>query len=210
MPLPLLPLVIASLVAAAYHQTSKSPKSVPKGTLTPERQMIFHTAMNEMREPESLRKLATVYRDQGLPAHADQLEKRAKLRELPDDVKKARREAYRKAMTSQNPDGIRQVARVFESTGATGAAEKLREYADGLPPLASTADKSVTAIPVTPAPMPPPAVHGEPYGSDGDKDLDPNDADIDPATLTESEPVADPTDEEDEEEEEEEPTTGEE
>lgn len=205
MPLPLLPLVIASLVAAAYHQTSKT-KTVPKGTLTPERQMLFHTAMNETKDAETLRKLSAVYREQGLPVHADQLEKRAKLRELPEETKRARREVYRKAMTSQNPTGVFMVAKTFEQAGATGAAENLRKYAKGLPLVQNGQDKSAVAIPVIPAPM---QANGECKGAehsdvanfdidsimeseemdDLDEEDDGDDETVSEDTLTESEEV---------------------
>jgi len=147
MPIPLFPLVVASLVAAAYHQNSK--KAGPeKGVLTPERQLVFETAINELKEPDKLRKLAVIFKEQGLPGQADLLEKRAKLRELPHETKVARRDIFRKAMGSQDPVAVRKLADVFEHQGATGAAGELRKYAISL--------TAVPAVNVTaPIPKPP-------------------------------------------------------
>lgn len=131
MPLPLLPMVIATLAAGAYHASSK--KEIPnKGVVTPERALIFQTALNELKDPAKLNKLAEVYRKQGLEAHAEMLEKRAKLRSLPEETKQARRQAFKKAMSSDDPAKVKMIAEVFEKEGATGAASALREYAASL------------------------------------------------------------------------------
>lgn len=157
MPLPLLPLVVGSLVAAAYHKTYQTGKGPPKGVLTPERQMIFETAIKEMREPEKLRILAKTYREQGLPAQADMLEKRANLRALPKEVTQARRTAYKRAMKSTNVNAIRGLANAYEREGATGAAQSLREYAASIPSSATPAEViPVQASPPPAAPSPPP------------------------------------------------------
>lgn len=138
MPLPLLPLAIATLAAGAFAANSKK-ESPSKGVVTPERALIFEAALNELKEPEKLRKLAKVFRDEGLPAQADLLEKRAKLRELPEETKKMRKEVFRKGMSSQDPVAVKKLADVFESEGATGAAFALREYASSLTPPAKSA-----------------------------------------------------------------------
>ena len=131
MALPLLPLAIATLVGGAFY-ASKPKESPGKGVVTPERALIFETALNEMKDADKLRKLAKVFRDEGLPAQAELLEKRAKLRELPPEVKEARRAAYKKGMASQDPVAVRSLADTFDKEGATGAAASLRKYADSL------------------------------------------------------------------------------
>lgn len=175
MPLPFFPLVIAGLVAGAYHQTRKS---VPdKGVLTPTRALVYEQALNLMKEPDKLRKLAEAFRNEGLPAQAEMLEKRAKLRELPPETKAARKDVFRKGMTSQDPAAVMQLANVFESEGATGAAATLRKYASGLkPPLPVNVPPPTPAatVPVTiqvdPIPVPPkqddpnPTPHEAPHG----------------------------------------------
>jgi len=144
MPLPLMPIVIASLIAGAYHQSTKKPPPL-RGKVTPERALIFETALNELKDPEKLKKLAEVYKKEGLDAHAELLEKRAKLRELPPEVKSARRDAFKKAMASTDPVKVKYLAEAFEKEGATGAASSLREYAESL-------DKAPkTAVPAAPA-----------------------------------------------------------
>jgi len=148
MPFPLLPLAVASMVAAAYHQTSK-PSA--KGVMTPTRQYIFEAAMNSTKDPVSLRKLASTFREEGLSGPAEILEKRAKLRELSPETKAARKAVYKKAMASTDAVAIRSVADAFEREGATGAAASLREYAASLPP--APAPSPASAAPVAPIPI---------------------------------------------------------
>ena len=122
----LLPVAVAALVGTAFVMAKKP----APGVMTPDRQSILDTALTSKDiEPVKLRALAKVFADNGLPLQADLLEKRAKLRELPSDVKEARKAAFRAAMESTNPAGIRVVADAFEKEGATGAAAALRTRA---------------------------------------------------------------------------------
>jgi hypothetical protein len=122
----LLPVAVALLAGTAYVM-SKKPEP---GVMNPNRQAVLDTALTSKDiEPAQLRALAKVFTDNGLPLQADLLEKRAKLRELPPDVKEARKAAFRTAMESTNADGIRVVADAFEKEGATGAATALRKRA---------------------------------------------------------------------------------
>lgn len=129
-----LPLAIAALAGTAYVVATQ-PK---KGTMTPERQSILDTALSSTAEPDKLRALAKVFRDEGLPLQADLLEKRAALRELPPDVKEGRKAAFRAGMASKNADAIRALANEFEKEGATGAAAALRTQAFNLEHPAAT------------------------------------------------------------------------
>lgn len=126
-------LLLGGLVAGGYYAKVQHDKKVPpKGELTPERQVIFETALNEVKDPAKLRALAKAFREQGLTREADILEKRASLRDLPPDVKEARRDAYRKGMDSKDPLAVDNLANAFEKEGATGAAEALRKQAEAL------------------------------------------------------------------------------
>lgn len=126
-------LAFAGLTALAYGaKRYRDKKSTFHGELTPERQVVYETAMNQVAEAEKLRALADVYDKQGLHGHAEMLRKRANLRELPKDLKEARREVFRKAMASKNKEAVRQVAEAFLNEGATGAAEALYKYSEGL------------------------------------------------------------------------------
>lgn len=146
MPLPLLPIVVSLLGAAAYHQASR--KKLEKGVLTPERQMIYDTAMKDVRDSEKLRNLAKTFREQGLPTHADMLEKRANLRDMPKHVKQERRDIFKMAMKSSNANAVRTLANAFEKQGAAGSAASLREYAASIPVKAAT----TAPIPIQPIP----------------------------------------------------------
>lgn len=134
MPLPLLPIVVISLCGLAYHKKATSEKGPGKGVLTAERQTAYETAIKECTDAGKLRTLAQVFRDQGLSVQADMLEKRAALRDMPKEVKEARRKVYKKAMASTNPDAIRNLAIAYEREGCYGAAANLRKYAASLPP----------------------------------------------------------------------------
>lgn len=159
MPLPLLPIVVVCLGAAAYHKTS-SRKGPGKGVLTPERQHFFEFAIKECKDPEKLRSLAKTYREQGLAMHADMLEKRANLRAIPEDKKKERRAIFKRAMKSTDINAIRNLANAYEREGCTGAAKELRDYAASLPVVAPAEVKPVVPVP-PPQPQPPVEAHGE-------------------------------------------------
>lgn len=125
----LVPVAIATLTAAAYvAQSRRKPKEI-SAKARAERRVIFETLINEVKDPEVLRQFADAFRHEGNPVEADMLLKRAQLRELPPDVKNARRDAFKKGMASKDPVAIRKLADAFEQTGATGAAGALRDAA---------------------------------------------------------------------------------
>jgi len=132
--LPLLPLAVVLLGGGAYYSTVKKESPI-HGKITQERALVFETALNEVKDPKKLKTLAESFRKEGLNVQADLLEKRAKLRELPQKVKDERRAVFRKAMSSTNPNAVKQVASVYEKEGATGAANALRKYADSISKL---------------------------------------------------------------------------
>lgn len=123
--LPMLPVLLATGIGAALFLKK------PKG-MTPARQQVYQSALDGERDPNKLRALAASFRAEGLNDEATMLEKRARLRELPDSIKEARREAFKMAMNSKDKAGVLNMARAYRTEGATGAAEKLEEYAQGL------------------------------------------------------------------------------
>lgn len=126
-------LLLGGLIAGGYYAKVQADKNTPpKGEMTPERQVVFETALDQVQEPAKLIALAKAFREQGLEKQADILEKRAKLRGLPPEVKEGRREAYRKGMDAKDPVAVDYLASVFEKEGATGAAESLRKHAASL------------------------------------------------------------------------------
>lgn len=180
MPLPFLPIFVGSLVVVAFHRDSLQKKKGPgKGVLTPQRQSIYELAIKEVKDPVKLRELAKYYRDQELPAQADMLEKRASLRELPESVKAARKDAYRRAMKSQNKNEILKLAIAYERQGATGAAQSLREHASTLPDVPA----EIFAVQAAPPPSPPPPVESEIEVTAQSEDVPPTEA------FTEEEPT---------------------
>lgn len=120
--------LLVGLTGLATWKASRRPPKV----MSPERQRIYESALTTLKEPMKLRELAKVYRKEGFPAEADVLEKRAALRELPQDVKAKRVEVFKKAVNSTNPEAIKAVANAFAGEGCYGAACRLHEHAESL------------------------------------------------------------------------------
>lgn len=127
MPPFLLPLLV--VIGGAAFLMAKKPAAK---TMTPERQMLFQRIIASERDPAKLRSFAGEFRKEGLSFQADFLDKRAKLRELPPQVKAQRRAAFKAAMSSKDKAKVLALADMYEKEASTGAAEKLREYAKGL------------------------------------------------------------------------------
>lgn len=107
-------------------------KPAAKKALTNQQLEIFHRAMKTLTDEKKLKELADSYKKQGFGNEANMLMKKAALRKLPDAQKKARREAYRKAMKSKDKLGVLKLASEFEKAGAWGAADSLKKYSLGL------------------------------------------------------------------------------
>lgn len=126
------PLLIPAIAVAGLAGAATLVASKRKSGMTPERERIYMNALQNLKEPEKLRALATAFEKEGLQKEADLLFKRAGLRELPNEVKAARRVVFKNAMSSMNGEEVRKVASAFRTQGAIGAAAALEEYADGL------------------------------------------------------------------------------
>lgn len=107
-------------------------KGRQKGCMTPERQKIYEAALKDLKDPAKLKVLADSFAKEGCIQQANMLYKRAGLRELPPEVHKARKQVFKAAQKSTNPQGVEAVATAFEGEGATGAAEALRIHAAAL------------------------------------------------------------------------------
>ena len=155
-PFPWLAAAVGALALGAVIRSTDKVKKMPaKGEKDTEREVMFLTAMKHLEEPSKLRALAEQFALQGLTSPrygghddwAEMLRRRATYIELPQDVKKARRDAFRKGMSSLNKAGVLTLAGMFRDQGAWIAADKLEEHAKGLPdtPL----DMSKVAAPAT-------------------------------------------------------------
>lgn len=120
---------VGALVGGGVAHVSGDPQ---RGVMTPKRKLIYAQAMATIKDPAELRKLAAAFHGEGLHGEGQMLQKRAALRELPDDTKDKRRAAFRKAMASDNADVIAQIAAAFETEGAIDAAKTLRDHADAV------------------------------------------------------------------------------
>jgi hypothetical protein len=120
---------VGAIVGGSIAHASGDPN---RGVMTPKRKVIFERAMESIKDPAELEKLASAFAGEGLPGEATMLRKRAKLRELPKETKDKRRMAFRKAMASDDADLILKLALAFEGEGAIDAAKTLREHADAV------------------------------------------------------------------------------
>ena len=124
-----IPVAVGTLAVANYIRRPKD-----YGTMTAERTSLFNAAISgALKDPDKLDTLATAFEGQGLFEQAKLLRQRAKLRRLPEDTQKARRDVFRKAMLSKNKQAILTLAAAYDAEGCTGAAMRLREKASGLP-----------------------------------------------------------------------------
>jgi hypothetical protein len=123
---PLIPIVLGAGALFAYKKAKK------KTGMTPERKKVFEAAIKNLEDPKKLRALAATFDKEGLKAAGDELRKRAKLREMPPKKKEQRRQAYKKGMSSSNPEAVNKLATAFQAEGAYGAAQNLRDYSKGI------------------------------------------------------------------------------
>lgn len=103
-----------------------------KGDMTPARRVVFARAMESINDPAELTNLANAFDAQGLKEEATMLRKRASLRKLPEETQLARRDAFRRAMCSDDPEGIEQVAEAFLHEGALRSAKCLKDHANAV------------------------------------------------------------------------------
>jgi hypothetical protein len=124
------PIGMGILTAAAYvMKLRRDNQSKVRPEQEAERAVIYDTAINTIKDPDQLRKLAGAFASAGLTAQATMLSLRADNAEASPEVKAARKEAFRRGMESKDINGIIALADAFESQGAPGAALALREHA---------------------------------------------------------------------------------
>lgn len=150
-----IPVIIALLAGGAYLKRGKV-----HGVMTAERTKIFNAALaGGMQDPDNLEKLAKTFAGEGLPEQAALLKQRANLKRLPNEIKLARRQVWRKAVKSKNKDGILRLASAYDKEGCTSAAMRLREIASGLPDVVPETQTRMSGE-ITESPVTEPA--GEP------------------------------------------------
>ena len=122
--------VAAGTITAAIAEWYRGRKTAR--ALTPERAALHDQALTQEKNPDNLRRLADQFEVWDLPQQALHLRKRAALRELPQELRDARADVFRKMMGSKDHAHIQRVAMAFQNEGATSAAANLRRYAAGL------------------------------------------------------------------------------
>ena len=131
--LPLLPIAVAGLGGLAWWRSRHS----LKGKMTADRMKLLQAALESKDIPAAgLESLAAAFEKEGLHTEAQLLLKRAALRAAPPEIKSARKEVFQKALASNDPVAVDQVANAFHGEGATGAAATLRRHSAGLRAMA--------------------------------------------------------------------------
>lgn len=102
------------------------------GEVTPEREELYRNAMAHCQDPEKLRKLADIFKKEGLRGQAFLLTKRADWRARTMDVRKKHQEIFDAALKSDNVQAVLGVAAAFDEMTATFKASQLRERAKNL------------------------------------------------------------------------------
>lgn len=128
MPFPLIPVLVVAAMGTAGTVAYKRSK---RGKMTPKQKAIYQAALKE-KDPVKLRALADGFDKAGLKKEAELLRKRALIGEKPPSEKKRWRAHFKKGMKAKDPTKIENLAKAFDSQGATDAAIKLRQYAKGL------------------------------------------------------------------------------
>lgn len=149
---PVIPVAIGLLTAGVYWRRRKS-----HGVMTPERMKIFNAAISgAIKDPKNLDKLANSFSGEGLHEQATLLRQRAALKRLPEPIKNARKEIWRRAIQSKNRSGILKLAAAYDKEGCTGAAMRLREIASGIPDVVPDPEPEPIAPPADPKESDPP------------------------------------------------------
>lgn len=125
----LIPAAVVTVATIAYFRRPKD-----YGVMTEERKKAYKNALSgAVKEPEVLEKLGKAFELQGLKEQAKLLYQRASLRRLPVEVKRQRKEIFRRLMESKDKAAVLSMAEVYDADGCTNAAQNLRNYASGLP-----------------------------------------------------------------------------
>jgi hypothetical protein len=125
----MLPLVIGVAALAggvAYRQHKK------KTAMSPQQKMILETALNSKLTTDDYLKLAAAFDAEGLKAEGAVLKARASLQNASKEQKLAYRNAFKLALSSEDPKLVLKMADAFAGKGAVGAAADLKKYAQGL------------------------------------------------------------------------------
>lgn len=122
------PLTIGTIVIG--YQLFKRQGGPAFGAMTPQREEVFNNALEHLKDPERLKKLADVFEQEGLKTQASILRRRAAWRARDQKTKDEHEAIFQKALQSKNVDAILRVALAFEGMTATLKAKQLREHAE--------------------------------------------------------------------------------
>jgi hypothetical protein len=162
----LLPAIIGLGLISLFKGPAK--KAPNYGMMTAERNHLYNSALRStVMSADQYTALAAAFEENGLPAEALLLRKRAALRAMTPQQRMERKAAIQKALASTDPDMIEQVAGICEAQGATGSAKTLRIHAIGV-----RNKQKVHPVTVAPAPVPTPVQTQETNAVDPTHDSD--------------------------------------
>jgi hypothetical protein len=127
----IVPVAVLVLGGVSYEMSRRA-ELRRVSALTPARKVVYEAALQSVKDPIELRKLADVFDEVELTDEAEVLRKRAQLRELPAEIQDKRRDAFRKAMSCLDPVKVIECADAFSECACFSAASNLRKYASGL------------------------------------------------------------------------------
>lgn len=129
---------VSALVWLAFRKRSDS----QFGQLTPEREEVYRNAM-EFGDPQRLVEFSRDFDKFGLKTQALLMRERAKWRSRSPEQKNEHDAIFAKALQSNNPEAILEIANIFHSMTATVKANQLRERVKSLRAVKTTAEESM-------------------------------------------------------------------
>jgi hypothetical protein len=142
MAIPLIPVAVVGLGGLAFWRVRR----MKYGVMTPKRKKLFEAALKDMKDGVKLRKMADAFDKVGLKKEALELRKRAALREAPQELTAKRAETVRRAMSSKDPQKVRNVAQAFYKIGAYTTAKKLSDYAKSITRVSAHGDVDCASV----------------------------------------------------------------
>jgi hypothetical protein len=126
-----IPAVVVLLCGGSFGM-SRARERRQQQAMTPARKQLYMAALQSLKDPDELRKLADAFESQGLVNEAKVLRTRASNRELPKETNEKRRQVFRDLMSCLDAAKVIEGADAFSECACFSAAANLRKYASGL------------------------------------------------------------------------------
>ena len=134
-PIVILPALIIAVAYIKSRRDSSSPKggsNFSGGEMNPA-QHAHYVQTLKLKDPVSMLAMADAFEQDGFRDAATMIRKRARLKQLPEEVKAERERIFRQLMASTNKNEIVEMAKTYAEEGCTDAAKALLTHAESLP-----------------------------------------------------------------------------